>query len=657
MTTRTVYLAGARVRLHPSAHIGTGGEAEVFDLGDGRALKLFKGPDHPDLVGDRAQQCAARERLHSHQHKLADFPASSLPDRVIGPKELATERKRSGQIVGYAMALVAGAEHLYRYAEPRFRRQAGPTQEVGNDAVAILADLQETVARIHQAGVVIGDFNDLNVLTRDRRAYLIDADSFQYGRYPCRVFTARFVDPLLCQAGAQSPILARPYNPDSDWYAFAVMVMRSLLCVGPYGGVHKPGDPGQRIPHAARPLARKTVFASDVVYPRPAIHYSRLPDDLLDYLHRTFIDDARSAPPAHLLLTLRWTRCSACGAEHARALCPACSNTPARPAATPAGKVTVHGTVRAHELVHAGAGFIVDVAVHGGEVRWLLWDGQTLRNRRGQPLQTPEGLCAGTPGQHFMCHGDSGFLARRGHLSPLVPSCAADAHAGRDGRIVDAPADDTSGRSAFTSDGARLYWLEGGHLHARGTGLTATGATILGQVLRRQTRIFAGPRWGFGVYRAGALTVGFRFRPDARGIDDRVTMPRISGAATDWHAEIGHDRLWLFWNEKLASQRVLRCACIQKDGRLLATASMAEHDASDLARWLPSARGGCAVASYLFVPTDAGIVRVEHVSGRLAVTREFPDTAPFVDAGARLLASSNGLHVASASRITRLTLD
>src|SRR3989338_6267145 len=118
-----VLLNGKRLRLDASQIIGAGGEAEVYDLGDGRALKVFKGLRHPDIKGDAAAEQAVREKLAEHQRKLPAFPRN-LPSRVVAPLALAQDRAGK-EIVGYAMPLVRGAELLRRYAEPAFRGTAG----------------------------------------------------------------------------------------------------------------------------------------------------------------------------------------------------------------------------------------------------------------------------------------------------------------------------------------------------------------------------------------------------------------------------------------------------------------------------------------------------------------------------------------------------
>src|SRR4051812_37489318 len=115
-----VYVAGRKVRVDPARSIGNGGEADVYDIGGGLALKLFKPPDHADLAGDLAAQQAARDRLSEHQAKLRAFPGG-LPDRVVVPQDLATDCV-TGRIVGYTMRRLENAEVLLRYGERGYRQ-------------------------------------------------------------------------------------------------------------------------------------------------------------------------------------------------------------------------------------------------------------------------------------------------------------------------------------------------------------------------------------------------------------------------------------------------------------------------------------------------------------------------------------------------------
>ena len=61
---------GKNVRFSARNLLGQGGEAEVFDLGDGRVLKRFKPATHADYAGLPDAQLAAAARLQEHAEKL-----------------------------------------------------------------------------------------------------------------------------------------------------------------------------------------------------------------------------------------------------------------------------------------------------------------------------------------------------------------------------------------------------------------------------------------------------------------------------------------------------------------------------------------------------------------------------------------------------------
>lgn len=321
-----VWVDGAAVDLAAVPVLGHGGEAEVYDLG-ARALKLYKGPKHPDVVGERAREDAAAQRLATVEARLGGFPPG-LPARVVTPRALVRASKR-GAVVGYVMDRVAGRP-LYELGEPRLRRAGGLDLDA---VVAALRELHGTVTALHAAGVVIGDFNDGNVLVDGPRAWLIDADSFAWGPWPCPMFTERFVDPRLCDRAAPAPALIRPHDAESDWFAYTVMLFRTLCWVGPFGGVHQPADPARRVAPAARPLRGPSVLEPEVVYPRSAAPLAVLSDELLDHFAAVFAHGARGRFPPALLDRLRLRRCADCGLDHTRPRCPACARQVAVPAA------------------------------------------------------------------------------------------------------------------------------------------------------------------------------------------------------------------------------------------------------------------------------------------------------------------------------------
>ena len=330
--TRTVWVDGARVQLAPAALLGQGGEAEVYDLGDGRVLKWWKPADHPDFDGMPEAQAAATRRISEQPEKLRALPGN-LPPAVVTPCGFALAGKRSTEVVGYLMSRVTG-DPLHSYGEPRWRREH-PIE--GVDLVGALLALHDAISGLHRARIVVGDCNDLNVLVEGRRVHLIDVDSYQYAGFACPMFSERFVDPRLCDTAG---VPVRPHDEASDWFAFAVMAFRSLLGVGPWGGVHQPADPSKRCPPTARALRRISVYAPGIIYPRAARPLEILPDEVTETFRAIFERDQRSVFPRLALERLRLRRCSACGEEHGRERCPQCSTQAHQPPAI------VHGRLR-----------------------------------------------------------------------------------------------------------------------------------------------------------------------------------------------------------------------------------------------------------------------------------------------------------------------
>ena len=627
-----VYLNGKKISLRPKQSIGKGGEADVFNIGGGQALKLFKPPDHPDYAQNLQEQQAASDRLAQHQQKLRQFP-KNLPSRVVQPTALVTDARQQ-QVLGYTMPLLTGAEVLLRYGQRSFR-QAGITPQM---VVEIFQDLHRTVSQIHAAQVVIGDFNDLNVLVKGTEAFLIDADSFQFGAFLCPMFMARFVDPLLCDPQASQPQLQQPHTANSDWYAFAVMLMQCLLYVDPYGGIYKPQDPSQRVPQTARSLHRITIFHPEVRYPKPAIPYGVLPDDLLHYFHQVFEQDQRGPMPRSLLDNLRWTTCGQCGADHARDRCPHCTVT--RP--TPAPQLIqaiVRGTVTITPRFQLEGGVILAAAMQQGHLHWLYHHQGQFWREGDTPLMAGDldpTLRFGLQGTATLCHRDGQLIT----LSPGQPPQRLAAQ-----------------RFAI-SDRCR-YWTHNGQLWRDGS----LGPAYVGGVLPEQTRFWVGDQFGLGFYRASRLQVAFVFDKSRPGLNDRVALPAWSGQLIEATCTFSGDRGWLFLTIQEQGYIHYRCVVIQASGQVLATAQARQGED----HWLARIGGGgqrslahtcphCAIGTALLAATDDGIYRIELHQGQLIHAKTFPDTEPFVDSSSHLLPAPDGLYVVDQHQIRHLSL-
>lgn len=624
------YIDGQRIALDPTASIGKGGEADVYNIKTA-ALKVFKTPDHSDYADEPFEQESARERIINHQRKIPALIrlAPGLPDRVIAPMKPATDR--GGQtIVGYAMKLLSGAEVLLNYSD-RDRHDKGLSKEL---ITKIFIDLHATVTGSHAAGVIFGDFNALNVLIINAEAYVIDVDSAQFERFLCNMYTERYVDPLRCDPDNTSPTLVKPHNTDSDWYAFLVMLMQSLLCVGPYAGVFRPKDKTKRVPHSARPLHRVTVFDPDVIYPKDTIafHFGILPDDLIHRLHEVFKNDLRGEFPVDILERMRWTKCTICGLEHARDKCPSCDQ--AAPAAIKQ-TVVIRGKVKATRIFQT-RGTIVFADFQNKKLRWLYHENEEYKREGGVTV-----LRGALHHQlRFRIQWNKTLMGSPKGLVLVSSTIAGE-------KPTKVSTDCFGNLPMFAANADHYYWLQNGQLLRD----SIIAPKHLGDVLSRQTLFWVGPAFGFGFYRAGNLSVAFVFDAKQAGINDSVKLPPLKGQLIDSTCFFTKDYCWFLVAMQEKGKTINRCIVIRSDGSVKATAEAEEGDGS----WLSRLRGKCAVGTFLFVATDEGIIRVEPDGDSITVTGEFPDTEPFVSSGSHLFAGE-GIYVVDRNEIKLLQI-
>jgi len=617
------YINGRRIRIDPSRTLGKGSEADVYDIGSGKAAKIFKTASHADFHGDPGEQANAKARIKEHQAKLPAFP-KGLPARVITPIDLATS-KRGNQIAGYTMRLIPGADPLRAFSEKQFRLTVDPAR-----IVKIFLDLHKTVGAIHARGVVIGDFNDLNVLIRDAEAYIIDADSFQYGKWFARMYTERYMDPLLADPNQSHLTLHKPHNENSDWYAFTTMLMYCLLCVGPFGGVYKPRDKKKRVKHPERPLRRITLFDDEVRYPKPALPLHSIPDDLLQHFYQVFKKDARGSFPEHLIKNLDWKTCTHCDLVHARLTCPACAGTPATAVKE---TVTVIGNVTNNRFFRT-SGHIVFATVQNGKLRWIYHENNALKREDGRRVTTG----SFEPKMRYRISGNKTILGRNGILVSLKSGRPPERKA--IGSFRNLPIFDANGEHTFFTRGHQLRKADD------------FGEVYIGDILEGQTLIWTGETFGFGLYRAGTMNVAFMFTKGARSLNDSINLPKIPGQLIDITCSFSHTHCWLFVTYKHAGKILNRCTVIKQNGSVIASAETHSKDGT----WLGTIRGKCAIGPMLLAATDDGIVRMDINSSSITKAKEFPKTAPFVTTESALFPAPGGIYVVNHKDISLLKL-
>ncbi len=313
----------------------------VYVLKPDTVAKVFLEPTALEYKDNKSLQEAAAVRITEMQTKLFEVP-SDLPAQVIVPKGVMINEYR--RVIGYIMPFVKGTglDKLTRTDSRLSYEERGK----------LLTNLYDIVTALHAKKVIIGDFNENNVIVDHLNPYLIDVDSMQFGSYQCRSFFPRFVAPELIQIdvppppppppeprrdpfsrrraftlddmerlrreqreqverqarelklknGEKEPVVLKMVQPHSeltDWYSFLVIAMRLLIHTEPFGGVLK----GVTLPE--RVTKNLTLFNPRVTYPFNAKPLRDVPRPILELFVRVFANNERLVPDRELFENIR----------------------------------------------------------------------------------------------------------------------------------------------------------------------------------------------------------------------------------------------------------------------------------------------------------------------------------------------------------------
>lgn len=298
---------GISVELRPQDVLGSGGEGTVFKAVLPSGVVALKVYHDPTLA--RGQKLSAFQ-IFSHK----------LPPEVISLIDLARDAYGK-KIVGFTMRLLPPGQQAFETLSNRKIREAGGTGT--KEAVDLFLKLHPALECLHDSGVVAGDLNSLNLLYKLYKMpeiALIDADSFQFGGFPCVVATEKYLTPRLYGVDLS---LKPVFEPLDDWYSYLVLFFSGLLLVHPYGGAH-------RVLRTIPKRAQNRVFILDpsVTYPVSAYRPEVISDDLLEFFSLVFAQGKLAKPEINLLQNYRQdlVECPICGLgyPHIRKNCPGC---------------------------------------------------------------------------------------------------------------------------------------------------------------------------------------------------------------------------------------------------------------------------------------------------------------------------------------------
>lgn len=590
----TVYLKGKEINLDPKRIIGEGGEAKVYEH-KGLALKIY----HP--------QFATKER----GDKLKAYPRN-VPDALIRPIEIAVDGRN--KVLGYSMKHVKDAESMIMLSNRKFRANFSDEK-----VLKILLNTLITLKEIHNVRIIVGDFNDLNLLFKDEEIFFIDADSMQYGGFACEVATEYFLDPRLYGMDFSKNTV---FTKDSDYYSFAVMLFKSLLYVNPFGGVHK-----KYATFIKRADSRISVFNKNVKYPKAAIHFGILPDDILDYFQKVFEKDLRGEFPTELLENLRFTKCIACGETHARTICPNCSHN--APAAVK--EVIVVNRECIASIVFRTKGRIIESKIEKGGLKVLYEENGTVKREDGQIIL----LKKSDNFTRFSIMGKKTLIGRKSKIVIV-----------EDGKILSQNTTGILGNlPMFTSSGSEYF-------RSQGSSLIKGENKIVGQILENQTWIKTGDKFGFGFYRIGLKTVYFIFDHSNNGINDTVNLPNIEGQLVDAECFFSKTHV-LFLTTTVEKGKTLNSMyLIDKSGNVIS--SLKEE--AENSKILSGIHNKVLSGNKILTASDEGLILLESEQKTIKEVMLFPDTEPFVNEDVELFTVSEGVYVVSEKDVKLLKL-
>lgn len=495
MSTKTVFINQQKVKLDAADLIQAGGEGLVFAHGRDQVIKLYHQPRDEH-----------RAKLEYIWHNNLGY---GLPAAVYWPHTAVTDAQQT--LLGFTMPRLADEwQPIKRLGNPNFVRRHGLQLP---QIVAILRHAWRTLHALHQHDILVGDLNDHNIFfhPQNHETAWLDTDSYQVGPHPCPVALQPFLDPQLYHVTdfAQRPV----FTPESDWYAFFVLVVKSLLYVHPYGGTH----------HIHKTLSsraehRISLLNGAVTYPQQARPLNMLSDDLLTHMHRIFDKGERRLFPRRLLddYAQSLQACPHCEQHFpsARSHCPHCQQAnqqAALPASYGRGQIKTH-------LLFQTAGHIDQV--------WLHYENLFAGQRRFRAIVRQDRLYtliyAGLAGQVsemplFVGQPDYQFSYFAGHLVVNPPGrnqlLVLDVSGLDPKRLGLLETEAFGGTAVFATTPNHLYRLANGYIMQASVRDGHLLEEVVGTAYPQQTRLWGSPYNDMlaGIYRSfGHYTFFYR---------------------------------------------------------------------------------------------------------------------------------------------------
>ncbi|MCW3123085.1 MAG: protein kinase [Flavipsychrobacter sp.] len=266
--------------------LGRGGEGTVYEL-----------QNHSALVLKKYNEPLTAEKISKLQLMVA-MRSKDIEAFAAWPTDLVLDN--ADKICGFIMKKLTGYVPLHMIFSPMDRKKLFPDKGY-NFLVHVARNLATAFYKLHEAGLVVGDVNEGNILISSSGIIaFIDCDSFQVkgnkNYFFCEVGVPRYTPPELLKEGSFEHII-RTVNTDS--FSLAVLVFQ-LLFLGrhPFAGKNRSAadideETAIRKHEFAYSLENKKKRLSP---PNDSFSITNLPAPVVSLFHQAFEHDKRPAP-------------------------------------------------------------------------------------------------------------------------------------------------------------------------------------------------------------------------------------------------------------------------------------------------------------------------------------------------------------------------
>ncbi len=238
--------------------LAEGGEAAIYDYSLDSVLKLFHAKVNLSIKGKKIRFFITVQ--------------NRLPKNVIGPQEEATV---SGNVVGYVMKKLVGAEDLHMLVKPKYLASMHLSNK---DVLKIMTSFGLDLTKLHNMGIIVGDISDYNFQIIGLKNYFIDVDSYGVsGKFSPDAYTEMFTCP-----DSYKPDKTVEFSLENEYYNFAVLTFYILTRIHPFGGTYLPDKDMSTLERMRRRISVVGKYRKDIKIPKIIGSWKWMSPQLLD---------------------------------------------------------------------------------------------------------------------------------------------------------------------------------------------------------------------------------------------------------------------------------------------------------------------------------------------------------------------------------------